>query len=135
MRTPSLPPPQGEEKYITAKTYAYPLLKQNARSNRSEPTEAESVLWNYLRCKQLGVKFRRQQIIEQCIVDFVCLGKQVIIEVDGKYHTTEEQKGLDDMRDEQLKSRGYKVLRFTNEEVTNNIEQVIECIKNNLYEQ
>ena len=118
--------------YITANTYAYPLVKQDARRLRSEPTEAEMVLWKYIRCKQLGHKFRRQQIIDQYIVDFVCLEKQLVIEVDGKYHATGEQQELDRIRENHLNTLGYNIIRFTNEEVTNNIEQVIACIKNQL---
>ena len=118
--------------YITANTYAYPLLKRDARRLRTEPTEAETVLWKYIRCKQLGHKFRRQQIIDQYIVDFVCLEKQLVIEVDGKYHVNGEQRELDRIRENHLNSLGYNIIRFTNEEVTNNIEQVIACIKNQL---
>ena len=118
--------------YITAKTYAYPLLKQDVRQLRVKSTEAEMVLWKFIRSKQLGCKFRRQYIIDQYIVDFVCLEKQLIIEIDGKYHATGEQQELDRVRENRLISLGYKVIRFTNEEVTNNIEQVIESIKNHL---
>lgn len=118
--------------YITAKTYAYPFLKQDARRLRAEQTEAETVLWKHIRCKQLRSKFRRQHIIDQYIVDFVCLEKHLVIEIDGKYHTTDEQQESDRVRENHLKSLGYNVVRFSNEEVTNNIEQVIECIKNHL---
>ena len=121
-------------KYITAHTASYNLLKQDARALRQQPTETESVLWKYLRCKQLGVKFRRQQIIDDYIVDFVCLEKQLIIEADGKYHNTEEQQILDAIREAKLKEAGYRIIRFTNDEVATNIDQVIESIKLNLYE-
>jgi very-short-patch-repair endonuclease len=97
---------------------------------RTNPTEAESVLWKHLRNKQLGYRFRRQQIIDDYIVDFVCLEKQLIIEVDGKYHANGEQIELDAHREVNLESKGYHIIRFTNEEVTNNIDQVIEHIKN-----
>lgn len=101
---------------------------------RAEPTDAEEALWKYLRCKQLGVKFRRQQIIENYIVDFVCLEKQLIIEVDGKYHTQEDQQKSDATRNEKLKDKGFRIIRFSNEEVTSNTYQVIESIKSYLYE-
>ena len=96
---------------------------------RINPTEAESALWKYLRNKRLGVRFRRQQIIEDYIVDFVCLSKQLIIEVDGKYHADGEQREFDNIRENKLISAGYHIIRFTNEEITNNTDQVIENIK------
>ena len=99
---------------------------------RTNPTEAESILWNYLRNHQLGVSFRRQQIIENYIVDFVCLSRKIIIEVDGKYHLRDEQQQTDRIRENILRSRGYRIIRFTNEEVTCNTDQTIECIKNQL---
>lgn len=129
MPTPPDLPSREEKKYITARTYAYDMLKQNARSMRINPTEAEYVLWKYLRNKQLGYRFRRQQIIDDYIVDFVCLEKLLIIEVDGKYHADGEQKEFDTLREDKLKSDGYHIVRFTNEEVTNNIDQVIEHIQ------
>ena len=119
-------------KYITARTYAYQLLRDNVHQQRNHHTEAEYILWQQIRRKQLGVKFRRQQIIDNFIVDFVCLEKQLIIEVDGKYHADGEQKELDAVREEKLKYDGYRIIRFTNEEITNNIDHTIECIKRNL---
>lgn len=132
MVTPPNLPSREEKRYITARTYAYHLLKQDARTLRANPTEAESAFWKYLRGKQLGVRFRRQQIIDDYIVDFVCLEKQLIIEVDGKYHENDEQKKFDAIREDKLKSEGYRILRFTNEEVTCNLEKVIESIKKHL---
>lgn len=99
---------------------------------RNNPTEAESVLWKFIRDKQLGYRFRRQLIIDDYIVDFVCLDKKLIIEVDGKYHSVGEQREFDVTRENKLRSEGYRVIRFTNEEVMLNIEQTVECIKNNL---
>ena len=118
--------------YITAKTASYQQLKENARRMRTNPTEAESILWKFLRGKQLGYPFRRQLIIDDYIVDFVCLAKKLIIEVDGKYHSTNEQQELDDIRENKLLLEGYRIIRFTNEEVMLNIKQTIECIKKHL---
>ncbi len=112
----------------------YGLLKENAHSNRKNPTEAESVLWSLLRGKQLGLIFRRQYIIDEYIVDFVCLSKQLIVEVDGKYHLTEEQQELDEKRESRLKQLGFSMLRFTNEEVCITPDKVIEKIKSTLNE-
>ena len=118
--------------YITARTASYQSLRENARRMRNNPTEAESVLWKFIRDKQLGYRFRRQLIIDDYIVDFVCLDKKLIIEVDGKYHSVGEQREFDVTRENKLRSEGYRVIRFTNEEVMLNIEQTVECIKNNL---
>jgi ATP-dependent DNA helicase RecG len=115
--------------YITARTASYQQLKENARMMRRNPTEAEYVLWKYIRNNQLGYRFRRQQILDDYIVDFVCLEKKLIIEVDGKYHSDGEQREFDAMRQNKLQSEGYRMIRFTNEEVTTNIEQTVECIK------
>ena len=99
---------------------------------RETPTEAESILWKYLRDKQLGYKFRRQQIIDNYIVDFVCLEKTLIIEIDGKYHNDTNQKEYDQTREQKLSTQGYTTIRFTNEEITNNIDNTILCIKQHL---
>lgn len=117
------------ELYNTADPMLYGVLKENARKNKKYLTEAESILWDLLRRKQLGVIFRRQYIIDAYIVDFVCLSKQLIIEVDGKYHDTAEQQQLDKQRENRLQKLGFTVLRFNNEEVVACPEEVIEKIK------
>ena len=119
-------------KYITARTYAYRILRDNTHQLRNHQTDAEYLLWQRIRSKQIGAKFRRQHIIDDYIVDFVCLQHQLIIEVDGKYHASGEQKDFDAVREQKLKSEGYHILRFTNEEVINNLDQTIECIKKHL---
>lgn len=116
-------------KYQTAKWDNYNLLKEHAKDMRKFSTEAESALWEMLRKKQLGDKFRRQHIIEHFIVDFVCLDKKLVIEVDGKYHNESEIEQADKQRDEILKDLGYTVLRFTNEEVIANTEAVLDKIQ------
>ncbi len=86
-------------------------------------------MWNVLRNKKLGKKFRRQHLIEKYIVDFVCLEEKLIVEIDGGYHDNKDQKEYDTGRSEELHSLGYDELRFTNEEVLKNLEAVIETIK------
>ena len=99
-----------------------PLAKQLRRSH----TEAEKALWKHLRSKGLsGLKFRRQQPIGAYIVDFVCLEKKLIIEVDGGQHSNSEE---DRRRDAWLQGEGYAVLRFWNNEVLGNLEGVMEVI-------
>ena len=112
----------------------YPLLWAFAKENRNTPTEAESLLWFYLSNKQLGVRFRRQHIIGQYIADFACLEKMLIIELDGGYHSLPEQQISDEQRTANLQERGYRVIRFTNEELFNGIDLVLTKIKNALNE-
>ncbi len=114
--------------YQTADPLNYGLLKENARKNRQQMTLAETVLWNELRGNGLGVKFLRQHIIGDYIVDFVCKQTGLIIEVDGGYHSTPEQQQLDDLRTDFLHSQGFHVIRFTNEEVLYDTERVLEEI-------
>ncbi len=99
----------------------------NAKQHRSDPTVAEKIVWEHLRAKQIDLKFRRQHLIDKYIVDFVCLEKRLVVEIDGKYH--EQNKEQDDFRTSVLESLGYKVIRFTNEEVIANIDSVIASIK------
>ena len=74
------------------------LLIKHAQEMRANPTETESLLWEQLRNKNLDDKFRQQHLIEDFIVDFVCLSKKLIIEVDGEYHNTKEQIASDEKR-------------------------------------
>jgi len=88
-------------------------------------TEAEKKLWNRIRNKQSGVKFRRQHAIGDYIVDFISFEKRVIIEIDGSQHFEHES---DDKRDRWFRGQGYKVLRFWNNDVMKNIDGVLEVI-------
>ena len=93
---------------------------------------AEVVMWKQLKGKNLGVKFLRQHAILDFIVDFVCLEKKLVIEVDGEYHLTEEQKKEDEMRSKRLQEMGYHVLRFKNEEVLYETDHTIHIIRQNI---
>ena len=98
-----------------------------ARKLRSNLTDAESYLWRHLRFRQIaGHKFRRQRPIGPYIVDFVCLEKKVVIEVDGGQHA--QTQTLDDTRDKWLRAHGYVVLRFWNNEVLREVEAIKEAI-------
>ena len=102
-------------------------LSTVAKELRKRSTDAEKLLWKYLRLEQLeGLKFRRQQPIDNYIVDFVCLKKRIIIEVDGGQHSEEKEK--DRERDNYLKKQGFEVLRFWNNEVLTNVEGVFSFI-------
>ncbi len=110
----------------------YGLLKSYARENRKNATLAEQMLWEQLRDNALGIKFLRQHIIGDYIVDFVTREKGLVIEVDGGYHSEPRQQENDILREQELEQKGYHVLRFTNEEVLFEIENVMEQIKNSL---
>lgn len=118
--------------YETADAFDYNLLKQFARENRKKMTEAENYLWKFLSKSQLGVPFRKQHVIGMFIADFFCLPKKLIIEVDGGYHTLPSQQISDEQRTAYLTRSGYKVIRFTNEEVLFDTERVINIIKENI---
>ena len=118
----------------SADVIEYPLLWKFAKENRNNPTEAEMLLWSYINNKQLGVRFRRQHIIGQYIADFVCLEKMLVIELDGGYHSLPEQLISDEQRTAELHELGYRVIRFTNEELFHRIDLVLTKIKNALNE-
>ena len=112
----------------------YHQLKEWARQNRKNQTDAEKALWEQLRDKNLKTKFFRQYIIADYIVDFVSLESNLIIEVDGAYHSEYEQQQNDECRTKRLESFGFKLIRFTNDEVIFQTDNVIERIKKELYE-
>jgi len=115
--------------YKTADNYYWNILKEFGRENRKNQTEAENILWQRLRNNQVGTKVRRQHAIQGYIVDFVLLQVNLVIEVDGDYHNNEEQKRYDDARTGYLKEFNLHLLRFTNDEVINHTDTVIEKIK------
>ena len=95
---------------------------------RRNMTDSERALWRVLRNKQLnGLKFRRQEPIGWCIVDFVCFEKKLVIEIDGGQHASENK--TDRQRDRWLQSQGFRVLRFWNNNVLSNLSAVVEQIK------
>ena len=104
------------------------MSQKIARKLRKESTAVEMKLWHYLRNRRfLKLKFRRQYPIGSYIVDFICLEKKIIIEVDGSQHI--EQQAYDAIRTNYLESFGFKVLRFWNNEVNANIYEVLEVIR------
>jgi very-short-patch-repair endonuclease len=105
------------------------LARDRARALRAAQTEVESRLWQRLRNRQLeGAKFRRQHPIGLYIADFFCLEARLIIELDGSQHGEEHEQQADERRTEYLESNGYRVLRFWNEEVLDDIDGVLETI-------
>ncbi|WP_027170138.1 endonuclease domain-containing protein [Mesorhizobium sp. WSM3224] len=103
-----------------------PAKRNFARAMRREPTEAESRLWHELRGRRLDrIKFRRQVPIGRFIADFVCAEAQLIVEIDGSQHA-ESRRDLE--RDAELKARGFRVLRFWNDDVLKELDAVCDTI-------
>jgi very-short-patch-repair endonuclease len=100
-----------------------------AKQLRQRQTETEILLWSKLRDRQLlGLKFRRQQCIGNYIVDFACMDKKLLVEIDGGHHNTDETIKKDLDRTMWLKSKGYLVLRFWNNDIMENLDGVVETI-------
>ena len=110
----------------------YGKLKEFVLAHRKEPTMAEAVLWEELRNKKDGYKFRRQHIIDMFIADFVCLKKRLIVEVDGNYHQLPEMKISDQERYDKLKKLGFEVIRVTNDDVLNKRTETVSLINDRL---
>jgi very-short-patch-repair endonuclease len=104
-------------------------VKARARQLRSNLTEAERALWRELRHRQLGFRFRRQFPIPPYIVDFACVEARLIVEVDGGQHS---QLGDHDRRDAALGCKGWRILRFWNNDVLQNRAGVLETISETL---
>ncbi|BDQ03476.1 methionine synthase [Ignavibacterium sp.] len=119
--------------WMTADPGVYGLLKEFVKQNRSNPTEAEEKMWELLRDRRLeNYKFRRQHIIGKYIADFVCLEQKLIIEIDGLIHQLPDNKESDEIRTQWLNEVGFKVIRFTNEQVIKDTKNVLEEIIKNL---
>jgi 5-methyltetrahydrofolate--homocysteine methyltransferase len=113
----------------TADPALYGLLKDFSKRMRNEPTQTESLIWESLSRKKLeGYKFRRQHIIGAYIADFVCLEKNLIIEIDGLIHQLPYNLASDIQRTEWLNTQGFEVIRFTNDEVSTNLGEVLDKI-------
>lgn len=113
--------------YITANEWSYPFIKEVRDTLKESPTEAEKIMWEFLRNKKTGHKIRRQHIIDNFITDFVCLPKRVVIEIDGKIHLKQQES--DELRTQRLNDLKFEVIRFANEEVYVDPELVAEKIK------
>ena len=109
----------------------YESLKKMALTMRKNPTKEEEKLWDILTdTKYINSKFRRQHIVDNFIVDFIELKHKLIIEVDGEIHSNQKERDYE--RDDILRSLGFNILRFTNKQINNNIENVIVEIKKSL---
>jgi very-short-patch-repair endonuclease len=106
-------------------------MKELARGLRRNHTEAETKLWHALRNRQIkNSKFRRQQVLGSYIVDFICLDKNLVVELDGSQHT--QSPVYDRKRTEFLRRRGFRILRFWNSQIFNEFEAVLQRIYDSL---
>jgi len=116
----------------------HPVILARAREMRHPQTPAEATLWHALRNRQTGFKFRRQHPIERFIIDFYCAEAKLLIEVDGESHLQPDQEEYDKARTEYLEDLGYKVIRFTNNDVKYNIkvvaDEILQTVKNRIAE-
>ena len=117
----------SEAGYITNSIEEWKALMPFAKENRKTPTEAENIMWQELRNRKLNeYKFRRQHPVAGYIPDFVCLGKKLMVEIDGGYHNEEEQKKFDNIRELWLSENGYRMIRFTNDQVLYQLPKVLQ---------
>ena len=126
---------EGGTKYRMRGIYVIIFLMnlKNAKKLRKNMTEFEVKLWKHLRDRRFcNAKFRRQVPISNYIADFVCFEKRIIIELDGSGHVDDKQDLYDRKRDLFFESKGYKVLRFWNSDISNNIEKVMDVIYKSL---
>jgi len=105
----------------------HPVIRQRARELRHPQTRAEAILWRHLRDRRLkGLKFRRQHPIGRFIVDFCCPEHQLVVEIEGDTHAAQTE--YDAARTEWLEMQGYRVIRFTNQEVYRQLPAILEAI-------
>jgi len=112
------------------KTFNRKNLKDRRKKLRNNPTQAEAFLWGYLKNSQLeGRKFRRQTSIKNYIVDFYCPQEKLVIELDGDFHFDEKAIKDDEKRTKEIEEEGLKVIRFENQKVILNLDEVLAVIK------
>jgi ATP-dependent DNA helicase RecG len=117
-------------RYETSHPSIYKLMKELQKERKNQSAEAEKIFWEQL--KKNKFKFRRQHIIDEFTVDFACISKPLLVEIDVEYGSTSEQQEADAIRIKILEEFGYKVIRFTSKEVLENIEIVIEKLAQEL---
>jgi very-short-patch-repair endonuclease len=119
-------------KYVIIKNMNRHYLRKslnNAKDLRSNQTDCENILWNNIRAKRLNnIKFRRQVPIGKYIVDFINLHTKLIIELDGSQHIEEKNIEYDNIRKNFLNKNGYTIIRFFNNEIIENLDNVLNVI-------
>ena len=111
---------------------ADPLIFENARELRNKLTPAEQTFWLRLKEQFPEYKFRRQHPISIYTADFYCHKLKLVIEIDGSIHDSEEAKLKDEKREKDLKNLDLTVIRFTNDQIKNEVESVIEIVSSNI---
>ncbi len=111
---------------------ASPIIFELAKKLRNNVTSTEMILWGRLNQYFPELKFRRQHPISIYIADFYCHSKKLIIELDGSIHNLLDVKSNDLVRQKNLEDLGLKIIRFTNKEITNNLEQALQTIEKNI---
>lgn len=111
--------------FVPVKPSKYKTLRR-AKQLRKDMTDAEHVLWSYLNRRQMdGHHFRKQHSIGPYVADFACVKSRLVIEVDGFTHTSDFELAHDKKRDAYMKSLGWKILRFWNEDIYRDIDSVL----------
>jgi len=119
-----------EGREFVPRKYNLNCFKDRRQELRRNQTEEETILWEYLRNRRLdGYKFYRQYSIGNYIADFYCPKLKLVVEVDGNQHYTEEGQEYDKVREEYMKGLGIRTLRFSNGEVRDSIQGVLDRIK------
>lgn len=108
------------------------LIFENAKRLRKQMTDTEIALWMYLKKGINGFKFRRQHPIGLYVADFYCHKVRLIVEIDGSIHNQQEVQIQDKIREDDIIQWGYKIIRFTNKEVHQSIEKVLDIITNKI---
>jgi very-short-patch-repair endonuclease len=109
--------------------YSLVKFKERRRELRKIATAQEDLLWEKLRNRKLGYKFRRQHSVGGYILDFYCKEKRLLIEIDGDIHRKAEAKEYDEVRDKYFRELNFKVLRFRNDEIEKDMESILTRIK------
>ena len=110
------------------------LIFQRAQELRKFPTHEEEIMWGYLSGNKLGIKFRRQHPLSNYIADFYCHSLKLVVEIDGGIHNKADVKINDELRQKEIESLGIKVIRFTNYQVLNKPENILEMINKKIKE-
>ncbi len=113
---------------MSSKPRTNPRVVQRARELRQDQTQAEEVLWRALRDRRVGHKIRRQHPLGRFIIDFYCHQAALCIEIDGDAHSEASQRAYDIARTQYLEDHGYRIVRFTNRDIQQNLQAVIDEI-------
>ena len=117
-------------RYLLTDAKTWHNLKDFVKNNRKNPTYTEKIIWEHLRKNQMGVRFRRQHVIYKYIVDFVCIEKKLIIEIDGESHINKKEYDME--RDRLLEGMNFRTIRFTNDYVINKLDDMLKIIRNEI---